>query len=247
MSERKLLIIEDEGAVAKQLISFCAVKISDSVRIRPWIPYVAPFALFMLFTGIGHYLPAAAHLIYAAKTITVGLLLFLFRDAYRDDLTGRLDASILAKSAAAGLFVLAVWILSDDLLPTLDTPSGFNPGHFGLSAGSEMIAAGFRILGAAAVVPIMEELFWRSFFMRYLINADFQAVPLGAFTWFSFTGVTLLFGLEHYRIIQGIIAGVVYGLLVIRRKDLKGAVLAHSITNLGLGIYVLATGNWNFW
>lgn len=217
------------------------------MRSRPWLPYVAPFAFFMLFTGIGQYLPLAAHLIYAAKTIIVGILLFLFRDAYRDDLAGRFDAYMLAESAAAGLAVLAVWILSDDFLPTLGTPSGFNPGHFGLSTGNEIMAAGFRILGAAAVVPVMEELFWRSFLMRYLINADFQSVPPGAFTWFSFIGVTFLFGLEHYRVIQGIFAGAVYGLLVIRQKDLKGAIVAHSVTNLGLGIYVLATGSWSFW
>ena len=228
-------------------MSFCAVKISDGIQSRPWLPYVAPFAVFIIFTGIAQYLPSAAHLIYAAKTITVGFFLFLFRDAYRDDLSGRFDARMLAESVSAGLIVLAIWVLSDDFLPTLGTPPGFNPGSFGLSKGHEMLYTAFRILGAAAVVPVMEELFWRSFLMRYLISADFQSIPLGAFTWFSFTGVTLLFGLEHYRVIQGLAAGVVYGLLVIRRKNLMGAIVAHSVTNLGLGIYVLATGSWSFW
>ena len=104
-----------------------------------------------------------------------------------------------------------------------------------------------RLVGAAVVVPIMEELFWGSFLMRYLINTDFRSVPMGAFTWFSFMGVAILFGLEHHRVIGGIIAGVIYGLLLIRQKKLKGVILAHGITNLGLGIYVLLTGNWMFW
>lgn len=224
-----------------------SVKISDSVRRRPWLPYVAPFAFFMLFTGIGQYLPSTAHIIYEIKTITVGFLLFLFRDAYRHDLAGRFDLYTLTESVAAGLIVLAVWILSDDFLPTLGTPSGFNPGSFGLPAGQEIVAAGFRIFGAAAVVPVMEELFWRSFLMRYLIDADFEAVPLGAFSWFSFLVVMIFFGLEHFRVVQGLVAGAVYGLLVIRQKDLKGAMVAHGVTNLGLGIYVLTTGNWSFW
>ena len=225
----------------------CVVKKSDISGSRPWLPYVVPFAVFIIFTGIGQYLPEKAHCIYSLKTVTVGLLLYVFRDSYRHDFGGRLNANVLAESVAAGLIVLAVWILSDDFLPTLGTPSGFTPGGFGLSKGHEMLDTAFRLLGAAAVVPVMEELFWRSFLMRYLISADFQSVPIGTFTWFSFLGVAVVFGLEHYRVAQGIFAGVVYGLLVIRRKNLMGATVAHSVTNLGLGIYVLATGSWDFW
>ncbi len=70
---------------------------------------------------------------------------------------------------------------------------------------------------------------------------------MGAFTWFSFMGVAILFGLEHHRVVVGIIAGLLYNLLLIRQKKLKGVILAHGVTNLGLGIYVLLTGNWLFW
>jgi len=108
-----------------------------------------------------------------------------------------------------------------------------------------LIAA--RLIGAGVVVPVMEELFWRSFLMRYLINPNFRSVPMGAFAWFSFIGVAILFGLEHHRVIVGIVAGVIYNLLLILQKKLRGAILAHGITNLGLGIYVLLTGSWMFW
>ena len=94
-----------------------------------------------------------------------------------------------------------------------------------------------RLMGAAVVVPVMEELFWRSFLMRYLINPDFRAVPMGSFAWFSFLGVAVLFGLEHHRVVVGFIAGVLYGGLLIRQKKLKWVILAHGVTNLGLGIY----------
>ena len=62
-----------------------------------------------------------------------------------------------------------------------------------------------------------------------------------------FIGVAILFGLEHHRLVVGIIAEGISGLLIIRRKKLRGVVLAHGVTNLGLGIYVLFTGNWTFW
>jgi len=104
-----------------------------------------------------------------------------------------------------------------------------------------------RLLGAAVVAPVMEELFWRSFLMRYLTNRDFRSVPMGSLTRYSFLAVAVLFALEHHRIVEGVVAGLLYGLLVVRQKKLVGAILAHGITNLGLGIYVIATGRWMFW
>ncbi len=214
---------------------------------KPWMPYVCPFAVFMLFTGLGQYIPSMSYLFYIAKTVIVAILLLYFKKDYQQDLSGYFDLQIWLESILAGIVVLAVWILSEDVLPTIGDPSGFNPAAFGLSRPSETVVLAVRLLGAAIVVPIMEELFWRSFLMRYLINPNFQAVRLGAFTWFSFLSVTVLFGLEHYRIIQGIIAGAIFSLLVIRQKSVKGAVISHSVTNLGLGIYVMSTGNWHFW
>ena len=41
-------------------------------------------------------------------------------------------------------------------------------------------------------------------------------------------------------------AGVLYGLLAIK-KGLGASVVAHVTTNLALGLYVLQTGNWQFW
>jgi CAAX prenyl protease-like protein len=83
--------------------------------------------------------------------------------------------------------------------------------------------------------------------IRYLIEPNFRTVPIGAFTWLSFLSVAVLFGLEHNRVLVGIIAGLLYGLLLVRQKKLSGVILAHGVTNLGLGIYVLLTGNWMFW
>ena len=48
-------------------------------------------------------------------------------------------------------------------------------------------------------------------------------------------------------VVVGIIAGLLYGLLLVHQKKLNGVNLAHGVTNSGLGIYVLLTGNWMFW
>ena len=104
-----------------------------------------------------------------------------------------------------------------------------------------------RLFGAVVIVPIMEELFWRSFLLRYLINTEFKQVTLGTFNWFSLVWTVLLFGQEHQRWLAGIGAGILYTLLLYRTKSLSACILAHAITNLALGIYVLLTGHWEYW
>jgi hypothetical protein len=41
------------------------------------------------------------------------------------------------------------------------------------------------------------------------MKSDFKSVPLGQFSWFSFILISLLFGFEHHRWLEGIVAGIV--------------------------------------
>ena len=214
---------------------------------KPWLPYVLPFALFLLLTGLVRFFPAWSPIFYISKTIIIGALLWFWRHEYAADLFPGLSFREWLAALFCGLLVLVIWIVPEGYLFQLDQSSGFDPYALG---GSKAAASGLiavRLIGAAVIVPVMEELFWRSFLMRYLINPNFRSVPVGAFTWLSFMGVAILFGLEHHRVIVGIIAGLLYNLLLIRQKKLKGVILAHGVTNLGLGIYVLLTGSWMFW
>jgi len=214
----------------------------------PWFPYVAPFVAFILLTYGGGHWPEAAHLWYLAKTVVVGAMLWAFRHHYPELRPGR-SGGDWAIAAVVGAVVLVVWVVPERLLAPLmvGDPSGFDPYSFGLGAGLTWAVIGVRLLGASVVVPVMEELFWRSFLMRYLIEADFKRVAVGTFSAFSFVVVAVAFGFEHHRWLVGIFAGVAYGGLLVWRRDLFTCVLAHGVTNLGLGIYVLKTGQWNFW
>lgn len=214
---------------------------------QPWVPYVLPFAVFIALTAAGGYFTELAHLVYAAKTIIVGAMLWFWRRAYKGDLAPGLSTAGCITAVAAGLAVLAIWILPENILPQFGAHSGFNPYAFGCSPQIVPALIAVRLLGAALVVPVMEELFWRSFLLRYIIDPDFQKVALGTFSWFSFAAVVVLFGLEHHRWIQGMGAGIVYTLLVVRQKSLRGCIIAHTVTNLGLSIYVISTENWLFW
>ena len=57
-----------------------------------------------------------------------------------------------------------------------------------------------------------------------------------------------VFAAEHGSLaVPGLLAGLAYGLLFIRTRDVWAACLAHATTNLALGAYVLSTGHWEFW
>lgn len=70
----------------------------------------------------------------------------------------------------------------------VEMPKGLNPYSLGLSHAQAKTLIIIRLLGAAAIVPVMEELFWRSFLLRYLISPEFKKVGAGTFSWFSFIG-----------------------------------------------------------
>jgi CAAX protease family protein len=218
-----------------------------------------PFAVFMAFIGLddalrflaGHRFitfPATTlYYLYPVKTLTVAFLLYRYRGEYRE-LTFKDLAKIPTTLAVCGmgLLVFFIWIRLGGAVGVAGNPEGFNPELLPDTA-TRIILTLFRIGGAVMVVPLMEELFWRSFLIRTIIDRNFLQVPLGTFTWTSFLVTVALFGLEHNFILAGMMAGVLYNLILYRTRSLTHCVLAHAITNLALACYVLSTGKWFFW
>ena len=101
--------------------------------------------------------------------------------------------------------------------------------------------------GSVVVVPLAEELAFRSFLTRRLVAADFTEVLPGQFSWPSFLISSALFGALHGRWLAGTIAGMAYALVLYRRGELGDAISAHAITNALIAAYVLATGAYTLW
>jgi CAAX prenyl protease-like protein len=221
-------------------------------------PRIFPFALFMLFIGLEELarylqgkslLPVSGHAlywIYPVKAVTVGAVLIYFRRHYQEIRCSDLGRPVFtAASLLAGLGVFWLWINMDWSFGTLGTPAGFDLNVF---AGPEKVGmTAARLAGAVLVVPIMEELFWRSFLIRYIIDNDFSKIPIGTFSWASFLITVVLFGLEHHYFLAGMMAGAVFNLLLYYTRSISQCILAHAVANLALGIYVLRTGEWRFW
>jgi CAAX prenyl protease-like protein len=206
-----------------------------------YLPYIVPFALYALCTYLGDFFGITPGIVYPVKTIVVAASLLIYWNAYKQEIKVTWDWL----AVVSGVIVFLVWILPEGLYPQIGH-SEFNPHKYAEGNVFYFIVV-FRMLGATLVVPLMEELFWRSFALRYLINTNFKSVPLGQFSWLSFVVVSLAFGFEHHRWLVGIVAGLVYAGVLYRRKNLFVPILSHAVTNFLLGLYVLTTQKWSFW
>jgi CAAX prenyl protease-like protein len=219
--------------------------------------YVLPFAVFMaglvLVSLVKSFAPEEGgplwladpkYWVYPLQTIACGALLVWFWRCYDWGAKWHVVTGVLA-----GLVVLALWISPQWLLGAEPRLEGFNPDTFADTPALWWSTVALRFLRLVVIVPLLEEIFWRGFLMRYLIKEDFTTVPFGAFTWFSFGAVTLMFGLAHFGpdIIPALLTGAIYNLLAIRTKSLACCVIAHAVTNLGLGLYIMQTRQWGFW
>ena len=214
---------------------------TTSYQKRPYIPYIVPFVIFGICIYVGPLLNISQSLIYTIKTVLVAASLIYFWNVYKQEI--RFSFSWLA--VISGVLVFFIWVLPEGLYPQIGH-SEFNPYEQASGNGVYFVIA-FRLIGAVLVVPLMEELFWRSFALRFAIQSDFKSLPLGQFSWFSFIFISVLFGFEHHRWLVGIFAGIVYAGILYRSKNLFDPILSHAITNFLLGVYVLLTHQWSFW
>ncbi len=147
-----------------------------------------------------------------------------------------------------GICVFALWIAPQAFLGLPPRTSGFNPQVLPRPAlyWFEVILRFGRLV---LVVPFIEEIFWRSFLLRFLIDDNFDRVRFGTFSWLSFTIVTLGFGLSHSPAdwAAAVLAGALYNAVAYRTKSLSSCIFAHALTNLLLGLWIMQTKEWGFW
>ncbi|MGO9229088.1 MAG: CAAX prenyl protease-related protein [Bryobacteraceae bacterium] len=211
--------------------------------------YIAPFLVFVALLALERALGINPLLAYPLRLAAVVATLAVFSRPLL-----RFRFTLPWASVAVGAAVFAIWVapdtlfhyrhhwLLDNALPHV--PAGALPD--GLRHSFGFLAA--RIAGSALVVPVVEELFWRGWLMRWAIERDWQNVPLGTYRAGAFWLVALLFASEHGPYWEvGLAAGAIYNGCLVRTKSLGDCVLAHAATNLALGVYVVAAGQWQYW
>lgn len=220
------------------------------LNAHPGFPRALPFALYMAFIAIAPALHGWQGLdgrwLYGIQISAVVLALALSWSRYEEiNRSAGLSAWQWALSILVGATVFVLWINLEQPWLVVGVSQGFDPRQADGALDWPLVV--MRIFGAAAVVPIMEELFWRSLLMRWLERADFLAVAPAAVGLRAVVLSSVVFGVEHTLWFAGIVAGIAYALLYRRTGDLWAPIVAHAVTNLLLGIWVVSTGNWRFW
>lgn len=227
----------------------------QSIR-RETVAFVVPFAVFLGFLGlawliqtigrsVGGPLPLEPkYWIFPLQTaICAGLLAWFWKAYPIAPLVGTFAG------LAAGLLALAIWISPQAVLGFPARTEGFNPEIFPRESFLYVLTVAARLARLAIVVPIMEEIFWRGFLMRYLIDEKFTEVPFGTFRRGPFLAVAALFMLAHEfpDWPAAFVTGLIYNAVAVRTRSLWACIIAHATTNLGLGAYIMSTRQWGFW
>jgi CAAX prenyl protease-like protein len=216
---------------------------------RATLGHVSPFVAYVALLALDHSLALPARIFYPLRFAIVTSVILGVSRPYLSLRPTRPLASVLLGAA-----VFFIWIGPDVL---------FGYRHFWLFENAitgsaqptlpETLrhSAPFLALRAASsflLVPILEELFWRGWLMRWLIRVDFEYVKFGAYTPLSFWVVAALFASEHGSYWEvGLAAGILYNWWAVRTRNIADCILAHAVTNAILSAYVLLSGEWQYW
>ena len=155
-----------------------------------------------------------------------------------------------------GVIGIVQWVGMEKLLlhywpdyPRPNVGEPFDPyAHFAGNAAMMWAFTIVRWAGAALVVPVMEELFWRDYLWRTLLAPnDFRLAAVGERDWKVFLIVAAAFATVHVQWMTAFVWGLMIAWLLVRTRSLGACIVAHGVTNLLLGAYVQYTREWYFW
>ena len=213
-----------------------------ATRAIPFIFYIVVMALSGVLADMG----IDVRWIYALRAGgTALLMMFFWRDYVELAWPPKMIQLNYAISIFIGFLVFVLWINLDQKWMLMGTPAGYDPRS--AEGGLNILMVVVRIAGAALIVPLMEELFWRSFLMRWIDRADFLAHSPESVSLKAIFLSSLLFAFEHTYWLAGLIAGLAYGWLYVKTRNLWAPVIAHALTNGVLAMWVLSTGRWDYW
>jgi CAAX prenyl protease-like protein len=179
-------------------------------------------------------------ILYPLRVVVVAVVLWRLRHEFRWR-----EATLSPVAVALGAATCLLWMLLAPaiMLPDPQEAARQDPAQLGMVGGSVWLL--FRFIGYTITVPIAEELAFRGFLARRLISEQVERVPLGTFTWLSFLGSSLAFGLLHGGAwLPGTLAGMAFLLALYHRRQIVDAIVAHATTNALIGFYAIATNAW---
>jgi hypothetical protein len=220
---------------------------------RAALARIAPFTAFMLLLAARGLLPAesAAGItpqgLDAAAVIIVAASLAWFWREYGELVPQTLPSANEALTAAGvGVLVFVLWIQLDAPVFRIGASAGgFVPTDSAGQPNWPLIAV--RWVGSTLLVPVVDELFWRSFLMRWMQSPRFESVVPQQVGVKAIVLTTFVFVLAHTWWLAAAFAGLAYAALYVRTGKLWVPIIAHAVTNGLLGAWAVHTGQWTLW
>ena len=207
---------------------------------NPTAVYLMPFLAILAAGLISHAMSGRFETFYPLRLIAGLAAIWMYR---------RRLAAIAWRCSwrgpAVGIAVFLVWIIAAHFFLR---SAGVPDALAALSPAMRALWIASRVTAAIVTVPIAEELAFRGYLLRRLVAGDFESVPYSTVGGFALVSTAVVFGLAHGALwLPGIIAGLGYGLIVMRRGSLGEAVVAHATTNVLVAVAVLGAGMWQLW
>jgi len=199
-----------------------------------------------LFAGIASpwWIAQPEYWIIPLQTVVCGWLFFIYWKDFQFS-----PPKALPETLGIGVLVFIIWISPQAFFGAEPRTEGFQPSLVFASPAVQIGMLIIRFIRLVIIVPLLEEIFWRGFLLRYFVNDAFYKVAVGRTTMAGFWIVAFLFMLAHNQAdwAAAFITGALYNLLLLRSRSVMSCVIAHALTNLLLGIYIMRTGQWGFW
>lgn len=211
------------------------------------LPFVLPMAAFAVLTAVeGRFGRGLYPALYAAKILLVLATLVWAAPGWRGLL--RWEPKPILWGVLAGAIGLPLWLGLDAVtphFPFLGSREAFDPSGLGQWRVPFLAV---RFFGLALLVPILEEVFWRGFLLRWLSDQDkWNELSAEKFAPAAALIASGVFAVAHPEWLAALVYGLGMCGLLRATKSLSACIAAHATTNLLLGIYVLLTGNWRLW
>jgi exosortase E/protease (VPEID-CTERM system) len=207
---------------------------------NPTAAYLMPLLAILAAGMIAHALSAGFDLLYPLRCVAAVAALWFYRRSY-----ATLDWRVSWRAPAVGALIAGVWLVFAHFLIA---PAARPEALYLLPAPLRAVWIGARLLAATVTVPIAEELAYRGYVLRRLVNSDFQSVRFQDIRWPALAVCAVFFGITHGTMwLPAILAGLAYGAITIRTGRIGEAVVAHATTNALLAASVLLFDRWQLW
>ncbi len=210
------------------------------VASNPTAAYLMPFLAVMIAATLAHAMSSGFEILYPLRLIAGVAALAWYRKALAN-----LDYRCTWRGPLIGVVVFVLWMAAARYLLR---PTGLPTALADLSTPWSVAWIACRAVAAIATVPMVEELAYRGFLMRRWSSAEFETMPFSAVRWPQLLLTALLFGLAHGSMwAPGVMAGLLYGVVLIRTGRIGESIAAHATTNGLIAACVLFGGQWQLW